>query len=98
MRLIASIEPPANIEGTALLSHAKVLDPDDQWLYLPALKRIERISPVDKSGPFVGSEFAFEDFTALGLNKYAYRYDREDSIDDFVQDVLELTPLYERSG
>ena len=31
---------PRDIEGTALLSHAKILDPDDQWLYLPALKRV----------------------------------------------------------
>ena len=27
-------ETPRDIEGTALLSHAKILDPDDQWLYL----------------------------------------------------------------
>ena len=32
-------DTPRDIEGTALLSHAKILDPDDQWLYLPALKR-----------------------------------------------------------
>ena len=55
---------PRDIEGTALLSHAKILDADDQWLYLPALKRVKRISSSNKSGPFVGSEFAFEDFTA----------------------------------
>ena len=30
-------DTPRDIEGTALLSHAKILDPDDQWLYLPAL-------------------------------------------------------------
>ena len=64
-------DSPRDIKGTALLSYAKILDPDDQWLYLPALKRVKRISSVNKSGPFVGSEFAFEDFTALELNKYA---------------------------
>jgi hypothetical protein len=36
-------DTPRDIEGTALLSHAKILDPDDQWLYLPALKRVKRI-------------------------------------------------------
>ena len=51
-------DTPRDIEGTALLSHAKILDPDDQWLYLPALKRVKRISSSNKSGPFVGSEFA----------------------------------------
>ena len=48
-------DTPRDIEGTALLSHAKILDPDDQWLYLPALKRVKRISSSNKSGPFVGS-------------------------------------------
>lgn len=48
-------DTPRDIEGTALLSHAKILDPDDQWLYLPALKRVKRISSANKSGPFVGS-------------------------------------------
>jgi hypothetical protein len=65
---------PRDIEGTALLSHARILEPDNQWLYLPALKRVKRISSVNKSGPFVGSEFAFEDLTSLELNKYDYRY------------------------
>ncbi len=72
-------DTPVDIEGTALLSHARILDPDDQWLYLPALKRTKRISSVNKSGPFVGSEFSFEDFTALELNKYDYRYIGEEA-------------------
>jgi hypothetical protein len=89
---------PADIDGTALLSHARILDPDDQWLYLPALKRVKRISSVNKSGPFVGSEFAFEDFTSLELNKFTYSYVREEPCGDFVCDVLERTPRYEHSG
>lgn len=91
-------DSPADIEGTALLSHAKILDPDDQWLYLPALKRTKRISSVNKSGPFVGSEFAFEDFTALELNKYKYKYLREEACGDMQCDVVERYPRYEHSG
>lgn len=89
---------PADIEGTGLLSHAKILDPDDQWLYLPALKRVKRISSVNKSGPFVGSEFAFEDFTALELNKFTYRYLRSEACGDLHCDVVERIPKYEHSG
>ena len=97
-RNLIVFESPADIDGTALLSHAKILDPDDQWLYLPALKRVKRISSVNKSGPFVGSEFAFEDLTALELEKFSYRYLREENCDDQTCDVLELTPRYEHSG
>ncbi len=91
-------DSPADIDGTALLSHARILEADDQWLYLPALKRIKRISSVNKSGPFVGSEFAFEDFTGLELNKYSYRYLREEVCGELMCDVVERTPLYEHSG
>lgn len=91
-------DDPADIEGTALLSHAKILEADDQWLYLPALKRVKRISSVNKSGPFVGSEFAFEDFTALELEKFTYRWVREEACGEFVCDVVERTPRYEHSG
>lgn len=89
---------PADIDGTALLSHAKILDADDQWLYLPSLKRVKRISSVNKSGPFVGSEFAFEDFTALELNKYTYRFLRREACGDLICDVVERKPRYEHSG
>ena len=91
-------ETPRDIEGTALLSHAKILDPDDQWLYLPALKRVKRISSSNKSGPFVGSEFAFEDFTAIELNKFDYTWLGEVPCGDLTCDVLERTPRYENSG
>jgi hypothetical protein len=89
---------PNDIKGTALLSHANILDPDDQWLFLPALKRVKRISSANKSGPFVGSEFAFEDFTALELNKYDYNFLREEQVDGIKMDVVERTPRYENSG
>ncbi len=45
---------PRDIKGTAFLSHTKITKPDDQWLFLPALKRVKRISSANKSGPFVG--------------------------------------------
>ncbi|NCF10260.1 MAG: outer membrane lipoprotein-sorting protein [Gammaproteobacteria bacterium] len=89
---------PRDIAGTALLSHARILDPDDQWLYLPALKRVKRISSANKSGPFVGSEFAFEDFTSLELNKYDYEWLREETCGAFTCDVVVRHPRYENSG
>ncbi len=89
---------PKDVEGTALLSHAKMIDPDNQWLFLPALKRVKRISSKNKSGPFVGSEFAFEDFTSTELNKYEYLWLREEACGDLTCDVVERRPRYEHSG
>ena len=91
-------DSPKDIDGTALLSHAKIIEPDDQWLYLPALKRVKRISSANKSGPFVGSEFAFEDFTAIELNKYGYKWLGEEEVDGVMMDIVERYPRYENSG
>ena len=97
-RSLVVFHSPKDIDGTALLSHAKILEPDNQWLYLPALKRVKRISSANKSGPFVGSEFAFEDFTSLELNKYSYKYLSEETVDGKAMDVVERYPRYENSG
>ncbi|MEL7488491.1 MAG: outer membrane lipoprotein-sorting protein [Pseudomonadota bacterium] len=97
-RSLVIFDSPRDVEGTALLSHARILEPDDQWLYLPALKRVKRISSANKSGSFVGSEFAFEDFTISELNKFTYRYVREEEFDGMMMDVVERFPRYENSG
>lgn len=89
---------PPDIRGTALLSHAQIIDPDAQWLFLPSLKRVKRISSANKSGPFVGSEFAFEDITGQELNKFSYRYLEQQPCGALTCDVLERTPRYEESG
>lgn len=89
---------PPDVEGTALLSHAKILDSDDQWLFLPELARVKRISSSNKSGPFVGSEFSFEDLTAAELGKYAYEWLEETTLDGMVVDKVKQTPRYKRSG
>ena len=93
---------PRDIEGTAFLSFTKILDPDDQWLYLPALKRVKRISSANKSGPFVGSEFAYEDLLSQEVDKYSYRWLRDEPCSEAADAlpcfVVERFPLYENSG
>lgn len=69
---LITFDNPRDVAGTSLLSYAKILDADKQWLYLPALKRVKRISSRNKSGPFVGSEFAYEDITANEVKKYSW--------------------------
>lgn len=93
---------PRDVEGTALLTHAHLLTDDDQWLYLPALARPRRISSSNKSGPFLGSEFAFEDFSSTEVGKYSYEWLRDETCPEPYTDrtchVVERVPLYENSG
>lgn len=89
---------PKDIKGTAFLSFTHALVPDDQWLYLPALKRVKRISSANKSGPFLGSEYAFEDLTSFEVPRYHYRYLKDEVIDGIDCFVVEMKPRYENSG
>lgn len=97
-RSLVVFDDPRDIRGTALLSYAHILEPDDQWLYLPALARVKRISSVNKSGSFVGSEFAYEDITGEELGKYGYRWLRDERCSDLDCFVVERRPRYENSG
>ncbi|KHF25458.1 outer membrane lipoprotein-sorting protein [Solemya velum gill symbiont] len=96
---LSLFDEPADIKGTAMLTFSHGLKPDDQWLYLPALKRVKRISSRNKSGPFMGSEFAFEDLGSQEIEKYSYKYLKEEACGKgWKCHVLERTPAYKHSG
>lgn len=97
-KAMSIFDRPADVKGTAMLTFSHGLEPDDQWLYLPALKRVKRISSRNKSGPFMGSEFAFEDLGSQEIEKYNYKYLREESCGDWQCYVVERTPQYKHSG
>lgn len=97
-KTLTVFDEPRDVRGTALLSFAHITTPDDQWLFLPALKRVKRIASANKSGPFMGSEFAYEDFTAQELKKYKYKFLRKEACGDLECYVLEQYPVYEHSG
>ncbi len=91
-------DDPADVKGTAFLTHTHKIPPDDQWLYLPALKRVKRIASRDKSGPFMGSEFAYEDLSSQEIEKYTYRYLGDATFDGRDHFMVERVPVDERSG
>ncbi|MCY4453844.1 MAG: outer membrane lipoprotein-sorting protein [Immundisolibacterales bacterium] len=89
---------PRDVKGTALLVHAHRNEADDQWLYLPALKRVKRISSSNRSGSFMGSEFAYEDMSAPEVEKFTYRYLRDEPCGDLTCTVTERLPTDRKSG
>jgi hypothetical protein len=91
-------DSPADVKGTAFLSYTHARQPDDQWLYLPALKRVKRISSSNKSGPFMGSEFAYEDISSQEVEKYTYKFLQDDRLDGHDTWLIEFYPQYENSG
>lgn len=91
-------DEPRDVQGTAFLTFTHKTGPDDQWLYLPALKRVKRISSKNKSGPFMGSEFAYEDIASNEVEKYTYRYLRDEVYEGMDCFVLERYPVDPNSG
>ncbi|MDA3870642.1 MAG: outer membrane lipoprotein-sorting protein [Gammaproteobacteria bacterium] len=95
---LSIFDQPADIKGTAFLTFSHALEPDDQWLYLPSLKRVKRINSKNKSGPFMGSEFSYEDIASQEVAKYTYKYLRDETLNGIDCYVIERYPAYEHSG
>lgn len=91
-------DKPKDIKGTVLLTFSHSLIPDEQWIFLPVLKRVKRISSSNKSGPFMGSEFAYEDVSSWEVEKYTYKYLRDEVFEGNDCFVIEQTPAYPYSG
>ena len=100
-RSVLFFEDPPNVKGTALLTfdYADPARPDDQWLYLPALRKSRRVALSDRGRAFLGTDFSFEDVkreTQLSLRDYTWRTVGEESVDGHRCWVIEATPVDER--
>ena len=95
---LSIFDEPADVKGSVSLTYSHGLEPDDQWLFLPAAKRVKRINSKNKSGPFMGSEFAFEDIGSQEIEKYTYKYVGEEPCGKLLCYKTERYPAYEYSG
>lgn len=95
---LSIFDRPRDVEGTAFLSFSHTTGNDDQWLYLPALSRVKRISTSNKSGPFMGSEFSYEDISSQEVEEYTYSWLRDEPLDGQDMYVIERIPVDKNSG
>jgi outer membrane lipoprotein-sorting protein len=86
-------DSPKDVKGTAFLNYTHKNGDDDQWLYLPALKRVKRISSRNKAGSFMGSEFAYEDIASQEIEKYSYKWLRDELFQGMECFVVERYPV-----
>jgi hypothetical protein len=84
---------PEDIAGTGLLSIDKADGSTDQWLYLPALDRVRRISSDRKGGRFVGSDLYFEDLQERKPSEDRHRLLGRQTENGILCEVLESVPL-----
>jgi hypothetical protein len=91
--LIQFMDPP-DVRGTGLLTHQNPKGDDKQWLYLPELRRVKIISSQNKTGSFMGSEFAYEDITGNTLEKFSYKEIGDADFEGMPCHLIEKTPLF----
>jgi hypothetical protein len=91
-------EESRDLKSTALLSFTHALTADEQWLYLPALKRVKRILSANKSWSFMGSEFVYVDLISQEVEKYRYRWLRDEGLEGRESMVIVRLPVYANSG
>ncbi|MBT3479706.1 MAG: outer membrane lipoprotein-sorting protein [Candidatus Marinimicrobia bacterium] len=72
---------PKEIMGTGFLTWDRLgSESDDQWLYLPALKKVKRIRTKEKGRSFMGTDFSYEDLSGRDLDADEYELMGEDII------------------
>ena len=91
---IMFFKSPADVKNTSFLTYdydAASKD-DDQWLYLPALKKVKRIPSSDKSSSFMGSDFSYFDMTGRDLEDYNFKLLKETKVRGHDAWMIEATP------
>lgn len=85
---------PADIRNTSFVnwSYTEEGKDDDQWIYLPALKKIKRISSSSKSDYFMGSDFTYDDLGDRQPEADTHKLIREEKFNGEQCYVVESVP------
>ncbi|MEA3474858.1 MAG: outer membrane lipoprotein-sorting protein [Candidatus Cloacimonadota bacterium] len=91
---IIFFQSPADVKGTGFLQYEyeDTLKEDDRWLYLPALKKVRRISGSSKNDYFMGTDFTYDDMGDRSVDEDNHKLLCEEKIDSIKCWVLESIP------
>jgi len=88
---------PQMVRNTGLLSLERESgEEDDQWLYLPILRKSKRIAAAAKTNEFVGTDFTFEDLSAENIDDFKYEFQGDQEVGGQSCFVVKATPLEKR--
>ncbi len=90
---------PSDVKNTAFLTYdyGDASKDDDQWLYLPALKKSKRIASSDKSASFMGSDFTYSDMTSRTIEDYTYKIAKESKVNGKKVWIIESVPKTQKT-
>jgi outer membrane lipoprotein-sorting protein len=91
-KLFVRILEPSDVRGFGFLTLEKSDGEDDQWIYLPAKKRIKRIAGGGRKDSFVGSDFFYADMRTENLKAYKYTLVRKETVNGKPCYLVEAVP------
>jgi len=102
-RTVIFYNSPANVKGTGFLTYdyPEADRDDDQWLYLPALRKVRRISASDRGDYFLGTDFSYEDIkkeNKIGLEDYTFKTLGQEDVDGHITYVVEAIPVDQKTA
>lgn len=94
-KTIIFFDKPSDVKGTSLLnwSYMDIKKDDDQWLYLPALRKIKRIASADKEKSFMGSDLTYDDMGDRKMEEDDHKLIGTEDIDGHSCYLIEMVPL-----
>ena len=89
--MLIKIIAPADVRGTAFLTIEHQNRDDDRYLYLPALRRVKKITASGKGGNFMSSDFTYYDMGKPKLNDWTYKRLPDETVDGHPCFLVEAT-------
>ncbi|NMM42714.1 outer membrane lipoprotein-sorting protein [Pseudoalteromonas arctica] len=93
--MVLAIKAPADVRDISFLMRSYdegTAQEDEQWMYLPAFRKVRRISATDKRGAFMGSEYSYYDLDKLRITDFDSKIVKSESVNGVETHVIERTP------
>ena len=92
---IMFFQSPADVRNTSFMNwtSGEAGKSDDQWIYLPALKKVKRISSDSKGDYFMGSDFTYDDLGDRHPSSDTHRIVGQEEIDGELCQIVESLPV-----
>lgn len=89
---IMMFHEPASVKNTRFLQIENDGQDDDQWIYLPDLGRVRRISGGQGEDSFMGTDFTYDDMKSREIDDFVYEMLKEEEINGYDCYVVEAVP------
>jgi len=98
LQRLTIMEKPSDLKGMKFLNYSFDDEEDQQWMYIPKLKRVKRMPNQGRSANFMGSEFSYEDISTPRPTKFSYEFQGEGKVDGRDSYAVVRRPNFEGSN